>query len=110
MSAITEERVLEALVTLGDTPEQIAQSLIAKGITGDQKMAGSCPLANYLVQEIPEAKAATIYTSAFVFRTTPEEEQDDDDGDRGVKVRTPGEHLEFMDAFDNGAYPALVTS
>lgn len=107
MSAITEERVLESLTALGDTSEQIAQSLIAKGITGNPRMAGSCPLANYLVQEIPEAKAVTIYTSAFVFRTTPEESQDDDPG---VKVRTPGEHLEFMDAFDNGAYPALVTS
>lgn len=43
-----EEHITASLVALGNTPDEVAESLKAKGITGRRLAACACPLANYI--------------------------------------------------------------
>jgi hypothetical protein len=89
-------RVYEALRKLGDTSDQIAYALTERGIRGRRMEERSCPLANYLRAEVgveTQVENGSIQvdgTSGFM--------------STGV---LPGVE-DFIDDFDNRAYPYLI--
>ena len=61
MSAIADQvRVL--LESLGDTPDQVADTLRARGITGFPEDPTYCPIANLIKAEVPAAANQDLWT------------------------------------------------
>lgn len=58
MSGDLKERIETLLRSLGQTPDDVADSLRARGITGVPESGIDCPIANLLKEEIPEARDA----------------------------------------------------
>ena len=92
-------RVAELLATLGETADDVAQSLRDRGITGEPESGDTCPIAMLIQREIPES-AEQIWTVEglipgwFVVRTdtfTP-------DG----HLSNPAAVREFIERFDDG--------
>lgn len=93
---LIEEELQAALARLGSSPEEIAESLNTKGISGYRRKPTNCPIANYLKQEFPNV--GLIYVGGVVCF------------DETKKIPTPTEVREFINGFDKGFYPKLTAS
>ena len=92
MKPVSEEAILERLAALGDSPDDIARSLEARGITGVPEDPECCVLANYLKAEF-EAPYAYVGGCVRVWET---------------EVTLPGKCEKFIDEFDTEEYPKLL--
>jgi hypothetical protein len=108
LESLIDERLLE----VGDTPQDIASFLNARDIKGERYSSESCPLTNYMWEEIEKAPglipedgsicgvevtgdAVEIYM-LFQGHTV----------EIGVELTPPA--AEFIGRFDNGDFPELV--
>ena len=87
---------LEALSWLGETVEEVAEGLRARGIKGRQRIANECPLANYLRVWFPNPSifievSVSDYATGYYFIS-----------------KTPEIPSEFIGAFDIGKFPDLI--
>lgn len=96
MKASTLKRKLQAL---GKTPDEVADSLRAKGIVGRQISAGCCPVANYLKSSTRESCEPSVcaYFVDLLDGVTP-----------ATRV-VPGPAVaNFIRNFDRDKYPDLI--
>lgn len=87
----------QALAALPDTADRIAARFAADGIKGTRKDDGCCPVAVYLTSvglASPEVTENVIAVGG-----------DDED----LFEFTPEHVVEFIQRFDNGAWPELVS-
>jgi hypothetical protein len=95
-----EARCLAALAELGDTADEVAESLRNRGIGGKRGCGDRCPLANFLCRETGvsdaevtdqdisvAAKGDIFHSGAYFLATEPIHD--------------------FVTAFDAGRYPLL---
>lgn len=92
-------QVVATLGGLGGTASEIAGALEAKGITGRRHSSQHCPLANYLMEQFPEAERASVGIWSMLI---------DADGGTLASPESPGSCRDFVRAFDNGRFPNLV--
>jgi hypothetical protein len=91
--------LLTALHALGATADDVANTLELGGWSGRPGDACNCPIAQYLVDMIPDATSAAVSESAAtVFLTDA----------RTAETVMPAGAAAFVDRFDDGAYPYLV--
>jgi hypothetical protein len=88
---------LEALSWLGDTVEEIAEGLRARGIKGRLKEGKQCVLARYLRIWWPGAETLVACGTSWV-----------DEGSTPRKYLNPESVKAFENLFDNGAFPDLI--
>ena len=90
----------EALVALGETPQEVSASLKRLGISGICRSPRGCPIAKYLkgkgFNEVV-ASASTVSSRWFSEDTYYE-----------ISVRTPSGVGVFMNQFDVGEYMDLI--
>jgi hypothetical protein len=85
----------QAVAALGETPESVTEALRAKGIKGYRRMAGSCPIANYLKAcGFPKVSVATDAKRYMA---------DSEDSDESVSF--PKGVRDWISSFDDGKYP-----
>lgn len=87
---------LEAIQTLGETPESVMTALREKGIKGYRQMAGDCPVARYLkamgFAHVTVASTASCYLN-------PECHNADETHHLPAGVK------QWITDFDSGKYP-----
>jgi len=88
-----EFRVFAPLAVLGRTQQAIARKLRIMGVTGNKGSETSCPLANVLKSAYPGLKCKVSGDTMEV---------------DGAEVALPEEFTNFVHAFDQGDYPALI--
>ena len=89
--------------SLGATPETVASNLMGRNMRGVPRNHTRCPLARYMAIMLRSAgPPVDIFVSdRSVHARRP-------GGWHPMVVRLPPPVLEFMAAFDNGAYPELI--
>ena len=87
---------LEALSWLGDTVEEIADGLRARGIKGRLQVASACPLANYLQIWFPNPSVWQDISCV------------DDETDYYFYAITPDVYFTFANRFDSCHFPDLI--
>ena len=87
---------LEAIKSLGETPEEVTQALREKGIKGYRCMAGSCPVANYLKACGFSSVTVSCYASMYV-------NSDKENADE--RHYLPAGVRQWITNFDDGKYP-----
>lgn len=96
------ERAARHLAALGDTPEQVAATLLARGRYGEQVSCGNCPVAVDLLHStdlglysvLVDCSEASLYFGPSL--------------DDVVYVDVPDQVGEFILAFDAGQFPQLL--
>lgn len=88
------EAVLEALEELGETAEEVAESLRKGGHKGIPKTACACPVANFCNKKFD---ADTDVQLSEIVLTDCE-----------IVVDMPDNIFQFITRFDNGEFPELV--
>lgn len=98
------EQVNLYLEKLGTTEDEAVQALTDMGITGYQRLANACVLAEYLRQHLPGVKLSVTTVSVHVTQLVP-----------GFKIKEtrvveklPAHLIGLVKHFDEGAYPQLV--
>ena len=94
------------LTSLGKTADEIAENLIAAGVTGTANEPNSCAIARYL--------EANGYEDVAVVNGTDHGDPTDRfqveaNADDGYIIGGYGPVANFIRAFDAGAYPQLVS-
>lgn len=97
MSASLRLRVRELLADLGSNPDEVAATLRRLSITGYLRAPASCPVASYLNNHI-------YHELLFV---TPQNVYHQEN--IRIIAATPHAVSDFMERFDAGGYPDLVT-
>lgn len=87
---------LEALSWLGETVEEIAEGLRARGIKGKRTIANQCPLANYLRVWFPNP---SIWQDVSCVG---------DEDNYYFYAITPVVPFQFANRFDEGKFPDLI--
>ena len=87
---------LEALSWLGETVEEVAEGLRARGIKGRRTIANACPLANYL---------SIWWNSASVWQDIS---VCDSANDYYFYADNPSVTYQFAQRFDMGYFPDLI--
>lgn len=95
---IEEKQVGSLLNVLGNTADEVADSLRLRGIKGYKGDACQCPVANYLIAELG-TYPGDLVTYDIVSYSTPD--------DSGFSFRTPEPVFQFILRFDTGVYPDL---
>lgn len=88
----TAAHLTNLLERLGNTAEEVAESLRAKSCTGYPRASFSCPVANYLREQLPDTTVSVGSGSSLA---------------GSQRVRSPSGVSDFVRAFDNGLYPDL---
>lgn len=86
------EATFSCLERLGNTPDEIAESLSVKQIKGSKREPHSCPIAQYLRGQYPRAKISVCHDMVRL-----------DD----VVMSPPKPVRDFIHGFDMGDYPNL---
>lgn len=94
------EQVNATIAALGDSADQIAATLDAKGIRGRRGRACDCPVARYLLTSIPDLNGVYVSSGSIGAYTKTV----------SVEMYTRPGLVAFIVAFDDGAYPQLVAS
>lgn len=89
--------VTELMRLLGNTPDEVAASLLSRGVTGRRYCGATCPVASYLLTNGQPALVGPRLTACLCGRTH-------------VCVDTPQPVADFLNRFDAGSYPYLVAS
>lgn len=92
-------RMIIALHALGATAEDVAQSLDKGGWRGTPGHAGTCPIARYLADVVPDTTGASVSNSVAMVFTT--------DG-RTTETVMPIGPATFITRFDDGQFAHLV--
>ena len=100
------DRIVAALRELGQTADDVAQSLLAAGIQGVVSNPVLCPVAQYLVQRLQDLSVCRTYVNCDGSVVTWYDEKA---GRLSVDIMNPVSVDEFIDRFDGGAYPQLAT-
>ena len=87
---------LEALSWLGETVEEVAEGLRARGIKGKRGDPRSCPLHNYLAEF-----GWDFAVAGGILNISP-------DPDKWAPIKMPYPFAEFVGGFDNGNIPDLI--
>lgn len=92
-----QDTITSLLKELGDTADKVAGTLLGKGFNGNHNIH-TCPVANY-IRDNTGVKVGVV----------PSETSYKDDEWCGVfnYIENPPAVLEFVKAFDDGAFPAL---
>ncbi len=110
-SPTTIRALTTALVDLGSTVDQVADTLLLHGVTGVPRNGGGCPITCWVKRQVPEV--------AHLFRCVSDGPWlwiDADylhgylpDGAR-VRIPLPVAVVDFIDAFDAGQYRRTVAA
>ena len=101
----TSDRIAAALARLGDTPDAVAATLTAAGITGAQCETGDCPVARYVRAECGIGLSCLVLAEAnrvSIIATR------DDGSIIATRAVVPSPVSDFIRMFDGGDYPALI--
>lgn len=90
--ATTRRHVTQALLTLGETPMQVALTLNELNITGHQGDFAHCPVANYLRRHV--GVNPSVHTDWVMIGNTT--------------VELPSPVRRFIAQFDNAADPGYI--
>lgn len=103
MTVPTNDEVREYLLSLGGTPNQVAETLQAQGIRGYRASADSCPIAMALNNHYGAG------VQAFVTHTDVTLAYDPVGSDVNYEhmVVNPLQVADFISLFDSGKYPEL---
>lgn len=91
------DKITTLLAKLGNTADEIAQSLEVKGITGCQSVSHSCPLAIYLQDELPPGYI-DVCAEVTWFNST----------EIGTRIINSTAVSKFIRNFDHKLYPNLI--
>jgi hypothetical protein len=98
MRITTDAGLRRVLKRLGNTPDEIAASLEALGVTGRRADANACPIACY-IKRAENVVDCSTYGSTTVHTTT------------GAELYVPNSYdnpiFKFQVRFDNREYPRL---
>lgn len=95
-----------ALDALGNTPGEVASTLLRGGWTGTEASACACPVAVYLLAVVPGYSFRVNRSTVHVYR--PAGRRDGAELDVMIAcVTIPAPVSALIDAFDLGAYPEL---
>lgn len=99
---MTNEDLTALLLSLGDTPDAVADSLRAAGCKGKKMAPCECPVANWLLRQ---TQRTSLVEDRHCWLYPP-------DGDYAspgrLKVATPAAVAQFISGFDHGQYADLV--
>jgi hypothetical protein len=87
--------VLYLLNQLGETPEEVAESLKAKGLKGKRKRAHCCPIYQYLTSHGLDVGVSPNEIVLYDITT------------KGCDITAPLPIKQFIYDFDDGKYPNL---
>jgi hypothetical protein len=90
---MTDHDPLAVLRALGESPDEVAASLLALGCRGMPAQHSSCPVARYMLARGFEGAAVDNRRMEW---------------DDGRRVVLPPPVFDFVRRFDQGEYPALV--
>ena len=102
---VTLNDIQEQLSILGKNIEEVAYSLMTKRIKGSRQEFGSCPIVEYLLQNITNIEDLNV-TSVISFWLDCRIINNLPFGLR-LSIPTPPAIADFISAFDSGAYPEL---
>ena len=91
------KKLAEALNDLGETPEQVAASLLAQGCQGTPRRACDCPLAKYLTR-VHGSHVSVGATFAGIV----------DANGKVIPVVLPSGAYNFRVKFDQELFPELI--
>lgn len=103
---MNKEQALELLQGLGETAEEVAANLQAKGIQGHALHARSCPISRFLKANGADG-VATSPESVFLYPTDGDGNAKVDSDIDGITINQPKAIGDFICMFDNGKFPAL---
>lgn len=103
MTIPTNDEVREYLLSLGKTPDQVAETLQAQGIKGYRASADSCPLAKALNAHYGEGVQAFVTHTDVTLACDPVGL----DGNDEHMIVNPLQVADFISLFDSGKYPEL---
>lgn len=102
INPVNEEWLSGVLAGLGNTPDEVAATLRAAGVTGARRFGRRCPIAVYMgikaKERVPSAAQVIVWISSeetTVRIHTPS-------GEEAASVTTPVAVAAFVDAFDDG--------
>lgn len=98
--AVAAARAANRLEALGNDPETIAAALLAAGVTGRRGSSTGCPVARYLTAEVRLGCVVVGKGYTFLSLTGVDEQ---------THIPTPPAVHAFLVAFDDGAYPHLIS-
>lgn len=98
MEISSEKIITAALARLGNTSEEVAESLKVKGHKGYRRVGGSCPLANYLNSELGDGNGFSV---GFCFTELY------NSGRVLAEVTHSPQIKGFVNQFDDGMFPEL---
>lgn len=104
MTNPTNDEVYEYLLSLGNTPDQVAGTLQAQGIKGYRASADSCPLAHALNAHYGEGVQAFVTHTDVTLARYPIAS----DANNDYLIVNPLQIADFISLFDSGEYPELV--
>lgn len=93
---ITEEQVLDQLESLGDTADDVFDTLEQLNIKGKRGVAHSCPISNYMTY-LNGRHGFSVYDHLYW------------DTQQYDVVKVPKQVFKFLCSFDDGKYPELET-
>lgn len=103
---LTENEVLESLLKLGNSKEEVYLALKLRGITGYRGSWDCCPIANFIKKEnkdkYPECPVAEVGVTAFSSFISNECKRSRMENTEAVQ--------DFILNFDRGAYPDIGTN
>jgi len=100
----TARRVRYLLADLGDSPDAVAETLRAAGITGVREVGSACPVANWLHHQEPTLGDLEVSEEEVALLLS----DDDEPGDHFEWVIQTDAVADFIVRFDHGHYPDLV--
>ncbi|GAA4100924.1 hypothetical protein [Actinomadura miaoliensis] len=106
---ISEQRLAELLMSLGETADQVAAALRRAKIVGRQSSAYQCPLARYIAERTRQlVPSARINVRVCAGEVAVEIHQPDTDEYQEITVAQPKAAKDFVKSFDEGGYADLV--
>jgi hypothetical protein len=101
-----KEKIIELLLALGKTEDEVATNLMADGIKGHPREPCSCPITKYLAKNIELAAgdevvvtSSMIYYSVIYYNKT------------GIRYKGNKDLIaieRFIEKFDDWKYPELI--
>lgn len=101
------DALLDLLNSLGDTPDQVASSLIDGGFRGEPYACDACPVALYLANGLAEAGLHVHSVQVNAIEACVLHVGTDDD-DEHIYVDVPQPVAWFIEQFDEGQHPNLI--
>jgi hypothetical protein len=95
----TEEGLRDALAALGTSGDVVARNLSAMGFKGCRSKSSNCPVANYLLSALPDARSVEVEFGWAWARDASERVKLDVDWPQPVE--------DFIEMFDAGLLPEL---